>query len=43
MHDFAIWYKGMIIDYCKADTLRKATNLARKMYTGGTQITVTAC
>lgn len=41
MYDFAIWYKGVVIDHCKADTLRKATNLARKMFSGGTAITVT--
>lgn len=39
MIDFAVWYGGRIIDYVKADTLRKATNLARKIY--GTEVSVT--
>lgn len=34
MKDFAIWYDGMIIGYVKADTLRKAQNLANRMYSG---------
>lgn len=39
MHDYAVWYEGMIIDYVKADTDRKATNLARKIY--GPDVTAT--
>jgi hypothetical protein len=43
MRDYAVWteFKGkkMIIDYVKSDTLRKATNLAKKIY--GPDVTVT--
>ena len=42
-HDWDIWYSGMIIGNCKAMTKRKATNLARKIYSGGDLITVTPC
>ena len=31
-HDYAVWYKGMIVDYVKAMTDRKAANLAKKIY-----------
>lgn len=34
MFEFAVWYDGMIIGYVRGDTLRKAQNLANKMYTG---------
>lgn len=36
--DFSVWYQGMIIDYVKAMTERKALNLARKIY--GSEVTV---
>ena len=39
MHDYAVWYKGTIIDYVKADTLRKASNLAKKIYGGDVAVT----
>ena len=42
-HDWDIWYSGMVIGNCKAMTKRKATNLARKLYTGGDAIIVTPC
>jgi hypothetical protein len=39
MKDFAVWYQGKVIDYVKSATLRKATNLAKKIW--GDQVTVT--
>lgn len=39
MKDFAVWYEGRVIDYVKAETLRKANNLAKKIW--GEQVTVT--
>ena len=39
MKDYDIWYKGMIIGNCKAETDRKALNLARKIW--GPEVTVT--
>jgi hypothetical protein len=38
MFDYDIWFKGMIIGNVKADTDRKALNLAKKMY--GPEVTV---
>jgi hypothetical protein len=32
MFDYEVIYKGTVIDSIKADTYRKALNLARKMY-----------
>lgn len=32
MIEFCVWHSGMIIDYLRADTLAKAKNLAKKMY-----------
>jgi hypothetical protein len=39
MHDYEVWFKGTSIDYIKADTDRKALNLAKKIY--GAEVTVT--
>ena len=40
MHDYAVWYEGRVIDYIKADTLRKASNLAKKIYGEGVTATI---
>jgi hypothetical protein len=32
MFDYNIWFKGMIIENIKAETLRKAQNAAKKMF-----------
>jgi len=39
MYDYDVWYKGRVIANVQAETLRKATNLARKIY--GPDVTVT--
>jgi hypothetical protein len=41
MFDYAVWYEGRIIDYVKADTDRKALNLARKLFSSPEKISVT--
>jgi hypothetical protein len=39
--EFDVWYKGRIIGNIHADTLKKAENLARKIY--GPDATATKC
>jgi len=39
MFDYEVWYKGTSIGYIKADTDRKATNLAKRIY--GPEVTAT--
>lgn len=43
MKDFDVWFKGMIIANVQAVDKSAATKKARKLYTGGTAITVTEC
>ena len=38
--DYAVWYEGRIIDYVKAETLRKASYQAKRIY--GDDVSVTS-
>lgn len=40
MKEYAVLLNGQVIDYLRADTDRKALNLARKMFNPSTGITV---
>ena len=37
--DYAVWYNGMIIDYVKAETLREASNQAKRIYGDDASVT----
>ena len=42
MLDFQVWYQGRIIDNIKGETLRKAQNLADRIYGGKNRVVVNA-
>lgn len=39
MFEFNIWHSGMIIDHLRADSLAKAQNLAKKMFSSPVIVT----